>query len=132
MDKLITGARTPFFCTDITHYVVLGISDFSPIENVPNALTDTQEEVYIKNGFLACNASDTSGYIYCITWNEFKIHQQQSNKTLLTNANILALCTPVQIYLTSGEWCATPLVKVYSTYDKYMTQVSHVNIGTIR
>jgi hypothetical protein len=50
----------------------------------------------------------------------------------LTNLAVLALCAPVRIYLTSGEWCPTPLVKVYSTYDEFMTEVSHVNVGTIR
>jgi hypothetical protein len=132
MNRLRTGARTPFFCTDITHYVVLGVSDFSPIEDAPAAFIATQEEVYIKSGFLAKNASDDAGYIYCITWEEFETQRTQSNRALLTNAQILALCTPMRVYLPSGGWCETPLVKVYSTYDQYMTEISHVNIGTIR
>ena len=132
MNALRTGARTPFLCTDITHYVVLGVSDFSPIEDAPAVFTDTQEELYIKNGFLASNASDDAGYIYCITWNEFQIHRTQSNNSLLTNLQVLALCTPVAIYIASGQWCETPLVKVYSTYDQYMTEISHINVGTIR
>jgi hypothetical protein len=111
---------------------VLGTGDFSPIEDSPVVFTATQEELYIKNGFLINNASDTAGYAYCITWEEFQIHRQQSNHALVTNLQVLALCTPIQIYLTSGEWIDTPIVKVYSTYDKYMTEISHCNVGTIR
>ena len=129
---LRTGAETPFFCTDITHYVVLGTGDFSPIEDSPDTFSATEEDVYIKNGFLINNASDTAGYAYCITWEEFQMRRQVSNRSLVNNAGVLALCTPVRIYLASGEWCPTPLVKVYSTYDKFMTEISHCNVGTIR
>jgi len=133
MAKLRTNARTPFFVTNITHYIVLGTGDFSPIDNLPAALTDTEEEVYIKNGFLAKNATDDNGYLWCVTWEEYQTHRTQQNIDLVTNAQVLALCTPIQIYLESGEWTGTPIVKVYSTADKdYWSGLSHVNIGTIR
>ncbi len=133
MDQLRTGARMPFLGTDITHYVDLAASDFSPIENQPAALTDTQEDVYIKNGFIAENATDTAGLLYVVTWNEFQIHRQRSNRALVTNTQVLALCTPIQVYVASGSYCMTPLVKVYATTDQsYPSVVTKVNILTIR
>ena len=129
MSTLRTGARTPFFATDITYYFTLGTGNFSPIEDAPVVFTASEEEVYIKNGFLAANATDTAGILYCITWNEFQIHRQLN----LTNAQILALCTPVAIYLGAGDWTMTPIVKAYSTGDQnYTSAPAYINIGTIR
>jgi hypothetical protein len=133
MSTLITGARTPFFVTDITYYFTLGTGDFSPIEDVPVALTATEEDLYIKNGFVVSNATDTAGYAWCITWDEFQIHRQASNRDLVTNLQVLALCAPVRIYLTAGAWTMTPIVKVYSTGDKsYTSEPAYINVGTIR
>jgi len=133
MSELRTGARTPFFATDCTHYFTLGTGNFDPINDLPNALTATQEDVYIKNGFLVSNATDTAGYVWCVTWNEYQMHRLQSNKTLLTNVQILALCTPMRIYLTSGSFTMTPVVMVYSTGDKdYTSEPAYLNIWTIR
>jgi len=131
MQTLRTGARTPFFATDITYYHNLTVGDFSPIENQPAAFTDSEEEVYIKSGFLVKNATDTAGLVYVVTWNEFQIHRQQSNRNLVTNLQVLALCAPVVIYLTSGDWTETPIVKVFSTKGQVST-VSMINVGTIR
>jgi len=130
MQTLRTGARTPFFATDITYYHNLA-GDFSPIENAPIAFTDTQEEVYIKSGFFVKNATDNTGFVNVVTWNEFQIHRQQSNRDLVTNIQVLALCTPVPIYLISGDWTETPIVKVFSTTGQVST-VTMINVGTIR
>jgi hypothetical protein len=133
MDTLRTHARTPFFVTNITYYFTLGTGNFSPIDDVPVAFTDTQEEVYIKSGFLAKDATDDSGYLWCVTWDEYQTHRTQENIGLVTNAQVLALCTPIQIYLKPGEWTGTPIVKVFSTGDKdYTSQLAYINIGTIR
>ena len=133
MQTLQSGVRAPFFATDCTHYFTLGTGNFDPINDLPNALTATQEDVYIKNGFLASNATDTAGYIWCVTWNEYQMHRLRSNKTLLTNVQILALCTPMQIYLTSGGFTMTPIVMVYSTGDaQYTSEPAYLNIWTIR
>jgi len=133
METLRTGARTPFFVSDITYYFTLGTGDFSPIEDVPAVLTETQEELYIKNGFIVSNATDTAGYVWCITWHEFQLHRLESNRDLVTNAQVLALCTPIQIYIASGYWTMTPIVKVYSTGDKqYTSEPAYINIGIIR
>ena len=131
MSTLRTGARTPFFATDITYYHNLAGGDFSPIENAPIAFTDTQEEVYIKSGFVVANATDTAGIVYCVTWEQYRTMRQQSNHTLVTNAQVIALCVPVQIYLASGDWTMTPVVKVFSTEEQYTTVV-YINVGTIR
>jgi hypothetical protein len=129
MDTLITAARTPFFCTDITYYHDLLLSDFSPIEDIPDVFTDTEEEVYIKNGFLASNASDTAGIIYVITWEEFQIHRTQSNRLLVTNLQVLDLCAGIAIYLTSGAWTMTPLVKVFMIEGEEPVFLPKVGIG---
>jgi hypothetical protein len=146
MDKLRTGARTPFFCTDITFYVDLTASAFSPIEDVPVAFTDSEEEVYIKSGFLACNATDTAGLLYVITWNEYQVWRTQSNRALVTNEQVLAMCNSIPLYLPSGEWTGTPLVKIFDAIEEpeFLPRVGipggwpvifpivYVNIGTIR
>jgi len=133
MAKLRTNVRTPFFVTNITYYFTLGTGNFSPIDDVPDTFTDSEEEVYIKSGFLAKNATDDSGYLWCVTWEEYQIHRTQQNIDLVTNVQVLALCTPIQIYLSSGEWTGTPIVKVYSTGDKdYTSELAYINIGTIR
>jgi hypothetical protein len=132
VQNLRTGARLPFFCTDITYYRVLGLGDFSPIEDVPDTFSASEDDLYIKSGFLVSNASDTAGCIYCVTWEEFQMHRSRSNRDLVTNLAVLALCTPISVYVASGKWLETPVVKVFSTYDKYMTEISHINVGTIR
>lgn len=131
MQTLRTGARTPFFATDITYYHSLA-GDFSPIENAPAAFTDSAEELYIKNGFVICNATDTAALAYVITWEEFQYHRSRSNKTLVSNATVLGLCTPVAVYLPSGGWCMTPVVKVFDTAGDNASVVTHINVGTIR
>ena len=133
MDTLRTGARTPFFATDITHYHDLTAGDFDPIGDTPDTLSDTQEDVFIHNGFLVKNATDDAGLVYVVTWNEFEVHRTQSNMSLVTYFQVLALCTPIAVYLPSGGWCETPVVKVYATSDQtYPSTVEIINIGTIR
>jgi hypothetical protein len=132
MATLRTGARTPFYATNCTYYFVLGTGNFSPIDDVPDVLIDTEEDVYIKNGFLASNATDDSGYLWVVTWDEFQTHRQ-SNRSLVSNAQALALCTPIRIYIPSGSFTPTPIVKVYSTGDKdYTSELSHINVWQIR
>jgi hypothetical protein len=133
MQTLQSGVRTPFLATDCTHYFTLGTGNFSPIDDTPDVLTATQEDVFIKNGFLVSNATDTAGYAWCVTWEEYQMHRLRSNKALVTNAQILALCTPIRIYLTSGGFTMTPVVKVYSTGDKnYTSEPAYINVWTIR
>jgi len=133
MSTLRTGARTPFFATDITHYVSIALANFSPIEDQPAVFTATQEEIYTKNGFLAMNATDNSGLVYVITWNEFQIHRAQTNHALVADLAVLALCTPVAIYLASGDWTMTPIVKVFAGNNQtYPSTVVTINVGTIR
>jgi hypothetical protein len=133
MSKLITGARMPFFVTDIVNYYTLAAVDFSPIDDTPAIFSATEEDLYIKNGFMFYNATDNSGIAYVVTWNEFQIHRQQQNRALVTNAQVLALCTPVAVYLASGDWCMTPVVKVFNIQNgQYLSTVTMINIGTIR
>ena len=134
MSTLRTGARTPFFATDITYYFDLTGGDFSPINNAPIAFTDTQEDVYIKNGFVVANATDDAGLVYCITWEQYQTVRQQSNRSLVTNIQVIALCVPVAIYLASGDWTMTPVVKVFQTTEQaeYPSTIDYINIGTIR
>ena len=131
MSTLRTGARTPFFATNITHYHDLS-GDFSPIDNLPAALTDSAEDVYIKNGFLIKNATDTAGLVYVVTWEAFKLAWSRVNHDLVTRATVLATLVPVAVYLASGQWLECPVVKVQDTVAPYASVVTYVNIGTIR
>ena len=133
MTTLRTGARVPFFSSDITHYHALATTDFSPIEDAGGTFSATQTDVFIKNGFIVFNATDTAGLVYVVTWEEFQTHRQQSNKSLVTDTAVLALCTPVAVYVPSGSAAFTPVVKVFADNDgTYTSTVTHINIGTIR
>jgi hypothetical protein len=143
MNTLRTSVRTPFLCTDITYYYPLFFEDFSPIDDLPVPFTDSEEEVYIKNGFLASNASDTAGLLYVVTWDEYQTYRTQTNRSLVTNVQALAMCAGIPVYLTSGEWIETPIVKIFGQwlerampripgFPDYPVNIEYVNIGTIR
>jgi hypothetical protein len=129
MSTLRTGARTPFFASDITHYHNLSTTTFSPLEDLGGTFSATQEDEYIKNGFLIMNATDTAGLISVITWEEFDRHRSRSNKALVTNAAVLALCTAVTVYVPSGGFIYTPIVKAFTGGT---TTVVTANICTVR
>jgi len=131
MQTLRTGARTPFFATNITHYHDLA-GDFSPIDNLPAALTDSAEDVYIKNGFLVKNATDNAGLVYVVTKEAFELAWSRVNKALVTRITVLATLVPVAVYLTSGQWLECPVVKVQDTVAPYASTVLLINVGTIR
>ena len=136
MTTLRTGARTPFFASDITDYHDLTSGDFSPIEDMsatPTLAELSACDVFIKNGFLVQNASSAGGLISVITWTEFQIHRSQSNKSLVDDEAVLALCTPVSVYTASGDFVLTPVVKVFATDDQTSPSVIEtIGIGTIR
>jgi hypothetical protein len=133
MTTLRTGARVPFFSSDITHYHALATTDFSPIEDAGGTFSATQTDVFIKNGFIVFNATDTAGLVYVITWEEFQTHRQESNKSLVSDSAVLALCTPVAVYIPSGGAVFTPVVKVFAGDTQgAASTVTHINIGTIR
>jgi len=132
MSTLRTGARTPFFATNITNYHSLA-SDFSPIDNSPAVYSDSEEDVYIKNGFLIKNATDTAGLLYVVTWETFEAAWSGVNQALVTRATVLATINPVDVYLASGQWLECPVVKVFATDDQsFPSVVTHINVGTIR
>lgn len=129
MSTLRTGARTPFFASDITHYHNLSAANFSPLEDTGDTFSASEEDLFIKNGFLLMNATDNAGLVKIITWEEFQAKKADSNKSLVTNAAVLALCTGVTVYVPSGGWVYTPIVKAFTGAP---TTVATVNIGTIR
>jgi hypothetical protein len=132
MSTLRTGARTPFFATNISNYHSLA-AIFSPIDNSPAAYSDSEEEVYIKNGFLIKNATANAGLAYVVTWETFEAAWSRVNHHLVTKATVLATINPVAVYLTSGQWLECPVVKVHATSDQaFPTTITYINVGTIR
>lgn len=133
MSKLRTGARTPFFATSITNYHHLTTGNFSPIDNAPAVYSDSEEDMYIHNGFLIKNATDTAGLAYCVTWEQFQAARLRANRALVTNATVLAAINPVACYLTSGQWLECPVVKVFATTSQtFPTTITYINVGTVR
>ena len=130
MQTLSGGAKVPFFCDDIPYYFDLTSGNFSPIEDAPVAFDATTTDIYIKNGFLVKNATENAGYIYAVTWRQYKNDGQNSLNDMFTGAAIV----PRQIYLLGGEWTMTPVVKVFAADDdqEYDSTVTTINIGTIR
>ena len=129
------GAEVPFWFDCITDYASIATSAFDPIATYQGgaqtaALLSTMN-MYVANGFGVKNATDNSGYIYAITWcqyNDYKIKNQAITPATINLAGI----TPRQIHLSAGEWCVTPIVKVFADNDgTYPSTVTTINVGRI-
>jgi len=118
-----TGANLPLWVEDITYYFDLTTDDFSPLEDAPEAFTDSREELYIKNGFAVCNATEDAGVVLVIT-----LWQYQHNHY------DLATLVPVPVFLMPGDWVMTPVVKVFQSegQDLVYALVETINVGIIR
>lgn len=130
-----TGRQIPFWFEDILNYASIATTDFDPIATYQAgsmASADLSKlNMYVKGGFGVKNATDNSGYIYAVTWAQFQTYLNQ-NKGVLPASWTLAGIVPRQIFLAAGEWCVTPIVKVFKDNDgTYASTVVTINTGRI-
>lgn len=140
------GSQEPLWFESIGDYTSIATADFDPIATFQAGDTTSLSRrstmnKYIKSGFGVKNATDNSGVIYAITWQQFDDYRkankaiEDSHKTTgvtPTNYDLSGL-TPVEIQLAAGEWCVTPLIKVFADNDAtYKSTVTTINIGIIK
>jgi hypothetical protein len=130
-----TGRQIPFWFEDILDYASIATTDFDPIATYVGGSKATSDlsklNKYIKGGFGVKNATDNSGYIYAVTWAQFQDYIS-TNRGVVPANYTLAGIVPRQIFLASGEWCLTPIVKVFKDNDgTYASTVATINTGRI-
>lgn len=122
MAVMFDNQKFPLWFDDI-EAVSIASADFNPITDL-GAVPATEHQVgrYIRNGFGVRNGSETAAFIRAITLAQYRAN----NKSLVG-------IVPRTIYLNGGDWCLTPVVKVFAansgTYPS--TGMTNVNIGLI-
>jgi len=134
--RLLThgGGEYPLWFNNITDYASIAVADFSPVATyLAGAATSVRLSacnVYIKHGFAVKNATENAGYIWAITWTDYQGYLATNKE----NPLVITSITPRQIYLLAGEWCLTPVIKVFAGNDGsgHASTVATINVGTIR
>jgi hypothetical protein len=137
MTRLLTrtGSSLPLWFEDILAYSSIATANVDPIATYQASSMATSDlstmNEYVAHGFGVKNATDNSGYIYAITFSQFESYLKQ-NRGILPASWSLSGIVPRQIHLAAGEWCVTPIVKVFKDNDNtYASTVVTVNIGRI-
>lgn len=131
---LRSGAAMPLWMEDITDYASIATANFDPLatyQATPTSANLSHMYSHLKSGFAVKNATDNSGYIYAITWNQLETYLK-ANKGLVETSWSYSGIVPRQIHLAAGEWCVTPLAKVFADNDgTYASTVTTINVGRI-
>jgi hypothetical protein len=137
MTRLLTrtGSSLPLWFEDILAYSSIATADVDPIATYQASAKATSDlstmNEYVAHGFGVKNATDSSGYIYAITFSQFESYLKQ-NRGILPASWSLTGITPRQIDLAGHEWCVTPIIKVFKDNDgTYPSTITTVNIGRI-
>ena len=113
---LRNGGAYPFWFEHL-EWATIAAVNYDPITNLAANLRGT----YSQSGFGVKNATENAGYIYAITWHQYK-----------ANNDTFAGIVPIRIDLAGYEWALTPLVKVYGDMDgTYASTVVNIQIGWI-
>jgi hypothetical protein len=128
------GGRYPFWFENITDYYDLSSGNFDPVGDYQaSGMTDADESVmwsYVKNGFGVKNATDDSGILKVVTWSDFDAYVK-ANKDMTAADYVMASITTRTVQLSAGEWCVTPIVKVYEYDETSVSTILTINIGRI-
>ena len=92
-------------------------TDFSPIEDAGGTFSATQTDVFIKNGFIVFNATDTAGLVYVVTWEEFQTHQATEQQVACDRYCGIGTMYSVAVYVPSGRRSIYSVVKVFAGND---------------
>ena len=134
IETLRGGGRMIFTYEDITDYVSIAAANFDPLavyQATPTAANLSHMYTHLKNGFGVKNATDTSGVLWAVTWSQFEDYRK-ANKGIAETAWTWAGIVPREIHLLAGEWCATPIAKVYANNTQgYAGTVTIINVGRI-
>ena len=130
-----TGSSLSLWFEDILAYSSIATANVDPIAVYQAGSMATSDlslmNEYVAHGFGVKNATDTAGYIYAITFSQFESYLKQ-NRGILPVNYVLTGIVPRQIHLAAGEWCVTPIVKVFKDNDgTYPSTITTVNIGRI-
>lgn len=130
-----TGSSLPLWFEDIPVYQSIATADYDPIATYQASLMDSSDltlmNSLVAHGFGVKNATEDAGYIYAITLNQY-LDYLSENKGIEAVDIDLSGIVPRQIQLMGGEWCVTPIVKVFADDDvTYASTVVTVNIGRI-
>jgi len=131
-----TGSPLPLWFQDIISYSSIATTDLDPIATYKASAKATSDlslmNQYVAHGFGVKNATDTGAYIFAITLAQYKSYVSQ-NRGILPASYVLTGITPRQIHLAAGEWCLTPIVKVFAgnAGGGFASTVGTVNIGII-
>jgi hypothetical protein len=125
--SIANGVSMPLWFADILDPAVdlsgtwaIATEDIDPITS--SSFTASEKDLLISNGFAVCNVADAAGIVYAVTY-----FQYMKNKYSLTGL------IPRKIALAAGDWCLTPVVKIFAgNHASYATTVTALNIGVIK
>jgi hypothetical protein len=127
------GGRFPFWFEDI-EYSSIATTNFDPIaiyQASPTSAILSLMTALWENGFGVKNATDSSGYIYAVTWSQFETYIKENRGVLPANWTLAGI-TPRRIDLLAGEWAVTPIVKVFAANDaNFPSSITAINVGRI-
>lgn len=120
MAVMFDSGKFPLWFDDIIAFDI-STTDFDPIA------TEADHDIgqYTRNGFGVKNGTETAAFIRAVTLAQFRANH---NSTTLPVGE-----EPRTIYLNGGDWCLTPVVKVYAADDATYpsTGMTDINIGLI-
>jgi hypothetical protein len=131
-----TGSPLPLWFRDILSYSSIGTVAIDPVATYQASAKATSNlslmNEYVAHGFGVKNATDTAAYIFAITLAQYESYVTQ-NRGILPANYVLTGITPRQIHLAAGEWCLTPIVKVFAgnAGGGFASTVTVVNVGLI-
>lgn len=117
MAVMFDSGKFPLWFDDIIAFDI-STTDFDPIA------TEADHDIgqYTRNGFGVKNGTETAAFIRAVT-----LAQYRANHKSLTGI------VPRTIYLNGGDWCLTPVVKIFAADDGTYpsTGMTNINVGLI-
>lgn len=115
------SGKFPLWFDDI-EAASIAAADFDPITTLDVPATEHEIGRYSRNGFGVKNGTETAAFIRAVTLAQYR-----------ANHNSLTGVVPRTIYLNGGDWCLTPVVKVFAANDATYpsTGMTNINVGWI-
>jgi hypothetical protein len=129
------GFSAPLWLEDYLANMSIATTAYDPIATY-QASAKTEANLATMNaavlgGFVVQNITDTAGYIYAITLNQFKAYES-ANKGLMPASWDLSGIVPRKITINTYDWAYTQLVKVFAdNHGTYPSTVTSIQVGRI-
>lgn len=131
------GGSYPLWFSDLAGLYSVATMAFDPFAtynaSAKTASDESDLRKYVKNGFGVKNATDASVDIYVITWEQYQDYLTTHKETPYDDTLIHTI-TARQVQLGAGEWCLTPVVKVYAANDgdySPLAGATYIQVGII-